>query len=626
MISKSRSYIVVMMAVGLILYGCANRGIGPQGGPKDVQPPTVLKETPENGTLNFNAKRIEIQFDEYVTLDDVSKNVLISPPQQYPPEIKAVGKRVRIEFKEPLKDSTTYTIDFGEALRDNNERNPLSDYHYSFSTGDYIDTLELYGTMINAEDLNPISGVIVGYHSNLNDTAFERKPFDRIGKTNKEGEFSIKNIPPGTYRLWGLNDVSRDYCYQPGEGLALVDSLITPYIHIEVEHDTIYLKDTLAADSTLIPDSITTVEYYYYEPSDLLLRFFYEDKKSLYFQRAVREKAHYFALYFSAPQDSLPKLTAMRPESDSLGTDTTWVDFTRYMLLQQNKTRDTLIYWLTDSQAIRMDTLRFEIQYQKTDSIYQLESAIDTLQVIYRAPRMSEKARANQRKKEERTPMQLSSNAKSGFEVYDTLQLIFPTPMANLIADSLHLERKQDSLWLKTPFTLREADSAHLRMQLLFDMQPGEEYRLSVDTGAVTDIYGKMNDKKSFSLKVKKTEEYATLKVQLQDWDERAVIQLLDEQDKPVRSLRAQQGGTLFTHLAPKTYYLRLFIDLDGNGKWTTGDYMLHRQPEEVYYFQRKLTLKANWDFEEVFDWKNVPLLEQKPEAIRKDAAEQKRK
>lgn len=620
------AHTILMLAVGLVAAGCANRGLGPQGGPKDERPPKVLSETPENGTLGFNAKRIEIQFDEYITLDDVSKNVLISPPQQYPPDIKAVGKRVRIEFKEPLKDSTTYTIDFGEALRDNNERNPLTNYHYSFSTGDHIDSLEIYGTMINAEDLNPISGIIVGYHSNLSDTAFERQPFDRIGKTNKEGDFSIKNIPPGTYRLFGLGDASRDYCYQPGEGLALWDSLITPYIHIEVEHDTIWLKDTLAADSSLIADSITTVQYYYYEPSDLLLRFFYEDKQSLYFQRAVRDKAHFFTLYFSAPQDSLPRLTALRPEQDSLGTDTAWVDFLPYTLVQANKTLDTLVYWLTDSVAIRQDTLRFQMQYSKTDSVYRLQPATDTVQVVYRAPRMSDKARANMQKKEARTPLQVSSNAKSGFEVYDTLLLILPTPPANLIQDSLHLERKQDTLWQKMPFTLRAADSAHLRMQVLFDMQPGEEYRLSVDSGAVTDLYGKMNDKKMFTLKVKKIDEYATLKVQLQDWDERAYIQLLDERDKPIRTLKAQPGGTLFTHLAPKAYYLRLFIDANGDGKWTTGDYLLRRQPEEVFYFQRKLTLKANWDFEEVFDWKNVPLLEQKPEAIRKDAAQEKRK
>lgn len=625
MMEKGLRYSLIIGAAGLVFSGCANRGIGPQGGPKDEVPPVVLKETPANGTLNFNAKRIEIQFDEYVTLDDVSKNVLISPPQQYPPEIKAVGKRVRIEFKETLKDSTTYTIDFGEALRDNNERNPLTNYHYSFSTGNHIDSLEMYGTMINAEDLNPISGVIVGYHSNLNDSAFERIPFDRIGRTNKDGDFSIKNIAPGTYRLFGLKDVSRDYCYQPGEGLALCDSLITPYIFIETEHDTIWLKDTLAADSTLIPDSITTVEYYYYEPSNLLLRFFYENKKSLYFQRALREKAHYFTLYFSAPQEELPQITAMRPEHDSLGTDSSWVDFTHYTLLQANPTKDTLVYWLTDSAAIRMDTLRFEMRYHKTDSVYQLQAVTDTLQVIYRAPRMSEKARQNQQKKEARTPLQMTSNAKSGFEVYDTLLLISPTPIALFIKDSLHLEMKHDTLWDKKTFSLQMADSAHLKMRVIFPMEPGNEYRLSLDTGAITDIYGKMNDKKSFSLKVKKTEEYATLKIQLQDWDERAVIQLLDEHDKPVRTLRARKEGTLFTHLAPKTYYLRLFIDADGNGIWTTGDYLTRRQPEEVFYFTRKLTLKANWDFEEVFDWKNVPLLEQKPDAIRKDAAEQKR-
>ena len=135
-----------------------------------------------------------------------------------------------------------------------------------------------------------------------------------------------------------------------------------------------------------------------------------------------------------------------------------------------------------------------------------------------------------------------------------------------------------------------------------------------------------MNEKKAFQVKVKNMNEYATLKVQLADWDERAVIQLLDEHDKPIRTLRARRDGTVFTYLAPKTYYLRLFIDEDGNGKWTTGDYMTRRQPEQVFYFQRKLTLKANWDFEEIFDWKRIPLLDQKPDAIRKDAADEKRK
>lgn len=622
---KSERYIYIAVVLAL-MNACANRGLGPQGGPKDETPPRVMKETPENGTLGFDAKRIEIQFDEYIVLDDVSKNVLVSPPQQYPPEIKAVGKKVRIEFKEPLKDSTTYTIDFGEALRDNNERNPLNDYHYSFSTGNHIDSLEIYGMMINAENLNPISGVIVGYHSNLNDTAFERLPFDRIGKTNKEGEFSIKNIPPGTYRLFGLNDVSRDYCYQPGEGIALLDSLITPYIHIETVYDTIYLKDTLSADSTLIPDSITTVEYYYYEPSNILLRFFYEDKKSLYFQRAVRDKAHYFTLYFSAPQDTLPTLRALRLESDSLATDTNWVDFTKYTLLQANKTNDTLVYWLIDSAAVKMDTIRFEMQYSKTDSLYELQPQTDTVQVIYRAPRMSDKARANQQKKEARTPLQLSSNGKSGFEVYDTLLIISPQPIARYEKDSIHLQMKHDTLWNDVPFTLTMADSAHTRLRVLFHLEPGAEYKLSADTAAIEDVYGKMNEKKAFQVKVKNMNEYATLKVQLADWDERAVIQLLDEHDKPIRSLRARRDGTVFTYLAPKTYYLRLFIDEDGNGKWTTGDYMTRRQPEQVFYFQRKLTLKANWDFEEIFDWKHIPLLDQKPDAIRKDASDEKRK
>lgn len=616
---------IILIALGAIVGGCANRGIGPQGGPKDETPPKILKETPENGSLGIKPKKIEIQFSEYIQLDDVSNQVLVSPPQQYPPDIKGLGKKVRIEFKEELKDSTTYTIDFGSAIVDNTEKNPLKGYAYSFSTGDKIDSLEIYGTILNAENLNPISGVIIGYHSNLEDSAFSTTPFERIGRSDKEGEFSIKNIPHGTYRLYGLHDMSRDYIYQLSEGLAFYDSLITPYIHIEAEHDTIWLKDTLAADSSLIPDSVITTEYVYYEPSNIVMYFFREDTKRHYFQRAQRDKAHFFRLIFSAPQDSLPMVEAMRLESDSLGRDTTWVNFLDYALLQSNRTKDTLTYWLTDSSAIRMDSIRFRMTYMATDSLYKLYARTDTVMAVYREPNMTERARANMLKKEANTPLLYEINNKKPLEIYDTLKIISKTPLRRITPDSIHLEVKVDTLWKKVNFTIQRMDSAGMVYGLIAPLKGTERYQIRLDSAALEDIYGKANTKAQSGVNIRKKEEYSTLKVYLKDYDERAYIVLLDEKDQPVRTLHAERDGTVFENLVPKVYYMRLFLDLDGNGQWTTGEWATKRQPEPVYYSRKKLSLRANWDFEDTFDWKSLPQFQQKPNELKKDANEKKK-
>ncbi len=600
--------------------GCANRGIGPQGGPKDTIPPVITKMSIPNGTCNFHGKDITIQFDEYIQLDGATDNILISPPQQRPPEIKAVGKKIEIAFQEDLRDSTTYTIDFGNLIVDNNEHNPYPDFSLSFSTGDQIDSLEIYGQLINAEDLNPISGIVVGLHEDLEDSAFLTKPFTRIGRTNEEGEFSIKNVKNGTYRLYALSDQSRDYCFQPGEGLAFCDTLITPYVTYECQTDTLYLKDTLDAEGHLIPDSVIKAEYFYYEPSNLLLRFFQEERQRLYFQRAFRKEPHYMQLFFGAPQDSLPVIHALRPEADSLAQDSTWIDFTQYSILQANPTRDTLTFWFTDSALIRTDTLRFAMTYLKSDSLYNPRSQTDTIQTIYRAPRMSEKAKEALKQKKIKAGLPLSSNAKSSFNYFDTLRISSSTPIARFNADSMHLEIKKDTTYMPVPFRVVPYDSTKLSLMILAALKPEKDYQLTLDSGAVTDIYNLSNQGNKYPLHVRSTEEYATLTVFIRPYMANAYIQLLNANDQPVKQMAADSAGIAFRNIEPGQYYMRLFIDENGDGKWTTGDWQQKRQPEQVAYFRKKMNLRANWTFEETWHWQSTPLLEQKPSAIRKDA------
>ena len=622
----------VVSSLCLLLTGCANRGIGPQGGPKDTIPPVVVKETPANGSNHFKDKKIEILFNEYLQLDNVQANLLVSPPQQVPPDVKAQGKKVVIIMQEDLIDSTTYTLDFGNAICDYTEKNPIRGYQYAFTTGDRIDSLEVYGQVINAEDLNPISGVLVGLHANLSDSAFSTLPFTRIARTDSLGGFGVRNLRGGQYRLYALQDLSRDYRYQPGEGLAFTDSLVVPEYQVEIVRDTIW-RDTLLVDNqTLdtitmgIVDSVRIVENTYVGPSDLLLWFFRENKVRHYFQRAYREEQHTIRLVFGAPQDSLPVVRALPPSAmDSLASDSAWIDPMQYALLQANPTRDTLVYWLTDSLAIGQDSIFLEMTYLKSDSAYNLVPQTDTISAIYRAPRLTAKAKEAIDKKNRERMLELRSNAKSGFEVYDTLRILSPMPIDSVWTDSIGLYEKVDTVYKSVPFTLQPTDSVPLGYLVVARLEQGKSYELRLDSGAVRDVYGVANKAKKFTLQLKTAEDYSTLLIKIPTYDLAIRLQLLDEKDKPVRELSARPEGTKFEYLTPKAYYLRLYFDLDGNGKWTTGDWATKRQPEPVFYFPAKLTLRANWDFEEIFDYLARPQLDSKPRELIKDAAATKK-
>ena len=333
--------------------------------------------------------------------------------------------------------------------------------------------------------------------------------------------------------------------------------------------------------------------------------------------RGLRDKEqHYFTLLFSAPQDSLPQIVALPP--DSTHQDSAWVDFTQYMLCQANPTKDTLVYWLTDSAAIRMDTLAFLMTYKMSDSLYNLVPTTDTVTVVYRHPKLTAKAIEALERKNANRKVEIKSNSSNKFDIYRTIEWYSSTPLADIERDSLHLMEKKDTLLIPMAFTLERLDSIGMRFAVHAAIEPEHTYVLSLDSGAVHDIYGITNNTFKTEYHLRPKEEYASLTIHLAHFSPLARIQILDEKDKVLREEPAQPEGTTFHYLEAKSFYVRLYIDLDGNGKWTTGDWATKRQPEPVYYFPKKLSLRANWDFEETFDHLALPLLEQKPQAIRK--------
>ncbi len=555
-----------ILLTALVLVGCANRGVGPQGGPKDSIPPTAVKSVPENGTVNFTGRRIEITFNEYIQLDNISANLLMSPPQQRPPDVKARGKRVLIQFADSLRDSTTYTIDFGDAICDYTEKNPIHGYCFGFSTGPTIDTLETTGVVLDAENLKPRKGIIVGIHDDLSDTAFTKHPFLRIARTDSMGLYRIANMHAGTYRLYAVDDVSRDNRLTPGESVAFAEQTIT-----------VTAPDTAATDS--LPAHRDT------------LYLFMPQQQRLYLQRTTRDEQHRIRIAFSTGPDSLPTI---RPLIDSLNYNTYF-----------SRNNDTVTLWLLDSASIRPDSLYFEVHYRRTDSLFHLEWATDTVLARWRAPRLSAKAQEAQERNRRNRRLGIKTNASKNFELYDTLRLTAATPLALIREEAMHLyERKEkDSVDHPVPFTIAPHDTLPLHLLFVAKLEPGKKYELCLDSAALTDVYGITHVAGRYSLTLKTPEDYSTIRVTIEPFDPSMRIQVLNAKEKVLQEQSAQPDGALFRYLKPDAYFLRMYKDVNGDGKWTTGSWDDKRQPEKVYVNPTKIQTKSNWDFEETWTY-----------------------
>lgn len=596
---------ILYSGLALLLIGCANRGIGPQGGPRDTIPPKLVKEEPLNRTTNFNAKKIEISFNEYIQGDKVAENVLISPPMRETPEIKFISKRVTVQLMDTLRPETTYTIDFGNAICDFTEKNPLKGYRYAFSTGEVIDSTSIEGKVINSEDLKPAIGIMVGAYASEADSAFETQPFDYVAKTDSSGYFCIDNMRPGLYSVYALQDISRDYFYQPGEGLAFGHRAESRWIKEQGQRT----KDSLVVDS-LIVDSVElkedSIEGGEAErliggeaDSGLVMYFFKEEKTRLYFQRALRNESYQMQFLFAGKRDSLPTFRALRPsEVDSSYNDSKYVDWMPYCRWSYNKTNDTITAWLTDSVAMMQDSIFVEIGHYRTDSVYEPEYAVDTVKCIYRAPRLTEKLMEERRQQWENRKVKVESNAKGNVGLNQPVILTFAMPIDSIQKDSITLWQKIDTIYNPLEYTLRPLDEIGLKYEVVYAWQPEGAYEIRIDSAAVRDVYGKVNNKTVVQFKLRSVEEYATLLVYVNESNTPLRLQLL-EKDKVVREESVKEGKAYFTHLEPKTYTIRIYKDRNNDGLWTTGDWMLKRQPEEVFNYEKELPLKANWDFEE---------------------------
>ena len=632
--NRMRILPIILLALFTIHYSlftvsCARMG-NPDGGWYDDDPPRVVGSSPDDRATNVKAKKITIYFNEFIKVEDATNKVIVSPPQLEMPEIKGSGKRVIVDLKDSLKENTTYTIDFSDAISDFTEGNPLGNYTFTFSTGEQIDTFEVAGYVLDASNLEPIKGIQVGLYDDLADSAFKTKPLLRVSRTDSRGHFVVKGVAPGTYRVYALQDADADFLFsQKSEMLAFNHETYVPSSKPDTRVDTIW-RDSLHIDALL------RVPYTHFLPDDITLLAFTEVQTDRYVKQMERIEPNKIAMCFSYGDSLLPVVRGLNFDSDSA------------FVIEANEKRDTIYYWLRDTMLVNRDSLEMEVQYRMTDTTGVLVNQTDTIEFL---PKLSHEKRMKELKKEIDKWQKAQDKKKKNNQPYDSIYpakplevkysiptspspgekgfIEMPTPLAVCDTSKVHLYSMIDSVWYQSPVVFRPVENTIRQYELVADWRMDTEYSFEVDSAAFIDIYGAVADKYKQGIKLKDKDEYSSLQISvsgLQVVDTTIIVQLLNNSDTPVREERVRNGKAQFDYLAPGTYFLRALVDANGNGVWDTGNYDADLQPEAVYYNPKSIECKAKWDVSQSWNLTATERFRQKPGEITKQKPDKEKK
>ena len=621
-------FLLALIGLTSLIAACANQGAGPDGGPYDETPPHIVGMTAPERLQNGKRTKFSLVFNELIKVDNPTEKIIVSPPQIETPEIKVSGRRITVELLDSMRPNTTYTVDFSDAITDNNEGNPLGQYTYIFSTGQTTDTMQMSGYVLNAEDLEPVKGILAGLYQQHHDSVFAQRAFDRVARTDASGFFSIKGVAPDRdYRLYALQDADGDFHFtQPSEMLG--------FLHNDLRagafRDTRY--DTLWVDSVRY-DSIRIIPYTHFTPDDLVVRAFKVDVNTRHYLKAQRDVPEWFTTFFTGPSRKRPTIQGLN------------FDARKAFVVNASAGNDTLTYWLADTTLLRQDTLRFAYTYDNwDDSLAQMLPKTDTLELVPKttfAKRAANEAKElekwnKQREKREKrgdfsksqppmVALQLRADVSSSLVPNRNILIQFDQPLQRFDMKKLHLRLKKDSTYHDAPYALDTVPNNILAYRLRAEWRPGQEYQLVIDSAAMTSLYGRVNLATDNKFSIAKLEDFGTVFLSLSNAHESTVVQLLGSDGKPVAQAPTKNGRAEFYYVQPGKYYLRCFFDRNGDRKWTTGSWSPRRDPEEVYYFPKEIEVRANWDLNESWDVTALRLDKQKPDALVKQRSDKQK-
>ncbi|WP_339737992.1 Ig-like domain-containing protein [uncultured Sunxiuqinia sp.] len=583
---------------------CANPGM-PTGGAKDSIPPVVVRTIPDFNGRNFNGTEVSLTFDEFVISDQLREALVVSPPLAKRPMIRTKSKTLIIDLGDELKENQTYSLDFKDAIADNNEKNPLEDFRFSFSTGPDFDSLMIGGYVKDAKNLEPIEGAVVMLHSMQEVEAFKDSIPDYIATTDKEGFYVISNIAHGTYRLYALRDADNTMTYnQALEQIAFHDSLVIPQDLTLPDYESELNSEDTVSIKEKRRDALET-------PFFLML--FEEDFFDQYLDDYKRERANLVRFYFSESVSDSFQIELLQP--------TPVVD--DWSILEYNATSDSLMLWVTDTVLMSSDTLQMKLSYQVADSLQNLVMTSDTLDLVYTKPEVTGRRRAKKENEDQPEPIPhiaFKHNLKSkGFDVYRDISLEAPEPLKSFDLAMVSLYQKVDTLEEARTFELWQDSLSARKYYIRYPWEFEEEYRLQVDSAAAYNYSGHPNNMLNQRFGIQEESYYAKIILNISGLVDYGIVQLLEntENEKVLQQLRIAEDSEIeFPFLKPDKYKIRLILDRNNNGVWDTGDLDEDIQPEQVMYFPKILKLRSNFEVREAWV---LPMIQYEKELIDED-------
>ena len=535
-----RNLIYFLISI-LLINGCAKRG-SPTGGPKDSIPPVLVNANPKLNSTNFNEEEIRLTFDEWIKLDKVQDQLIISPPidnSSY--EIKpltGVTKKVFIRFIDSLNSETTYTINFGNSIKDNNENNTLTFFNYTFSTGETLDSLYVKGLISDAFDREPSNYVSLQLYRidsiHEDSIVFKNKP-TYISNTLDSASYKFQNVKEGKYLIIALKDLNNNYLFDPFfEKIGFIDSLIT------LPKDSIIDFKLFKEETELVWDrphfiNSEKIGFGYYGKLDI-------DKIELN----------------SKIPDSVSYTFLKEKETDTLNL---WLSRNSF---------DSLNFNLIEKDTIKLTTVKFD---RKRDTL------IDSLRI--------------------------SSKTANILHLKESFKLSYNIPIYKIV-DSLINIRNIDSLLIsfKTRinkdeeeldiiFEVSPSDEYNINLypNAIVDIRGNVN-----DTLNYKVITQTLEDYGNIYLDVVRNNDSKFI-LHLIDNNGDIIREYINI---------SQNSTYSFDLIRPGKYSFRLIEDLNENSKWDTGDYLKKIQPEPVYYYKDEIEVRANWDLNETFNLNSI--------------------
>ena len=604
----------VVAGLALAAYACANV-VAPTGGPRDEDPPKVVRSTPPNRSTNFGGGQIRIFFDEFVELRDIRQQLLISPPLQQLPEVNIRGRSIVLEVEEGLRPNTTYNLFFGDAIRDITEGNAIPNFQFVFSTGDYVDSLSVSGRVNNAFNLGPEEGVYVMLYDNIYDSVpyLERPVY--LAKTDKNGQFTISNMADGEYLIFALDDRNNNFLYDmPGERIAFLDSLIRPQYNpsllVEPGHDGEEEVDTDDTQETTTEETGETVieetgqtamaetgETTIQQTGEAALNGVLTEEGAAHTENALPGADHFYQLWMFEEEDTVQRVVSSALVREGLIRLAFRVPFDSAYVREIRSPFEG--EWHIPEFNLRRDTLKLWFAGTGRDSLF-LE-VIDGDRVLDTIRRATRPRRVREREAdpvEAVLQIRLDARRTSALPFFQPLAIVSENPVEHLDTNRIAFYIN-DSIPLPADF--RFTDHVRRRVELAHELKEDTVYHIRILPGAFTDIFGQTNDTLATRLRTTSRENYGhlILRLELPPGDTQYILQLLDRNEAVLREkIIHTSDNYTFRYLGAGTYHVRLIEDLKGSGQWDTGHYLRQIQPEPVHMLPDTIRIRENWDVE----------------------------